>query len=1062
MNIRELIENKSTLDYQQICSSLIQIFRVDERVNWESVLPAQQQQEYFGGETLRLIAEHPILSKQKDIRPIALKRGSISQMLFFFVCLQDSSLPKKQIQDITKKFISGGEASRYIIWFFGNKEHTALKVVLSAREGKKVVLKTLPFAVKQPYFKTYTFILNEVNQRVNQLFIEPTDLWKALWKAFDISVINRNFYDEIKNAFDDLLDELRKRGNPFVDEEERVQFAIRLIGRIIFCWFLKRKNVLHDEAISADAVRSLAQKNYYHDLLEPLFFDVLNTPQGKERKAGLPSIIAGYPFLNGGLFEDQKTDYKNNILLGISNDWFLRLFSKTLERYNFTVDENSSSNAEIAIDPEMLGRIFENLLAEQNPETGESARKSTGSFYTPREIVDYMVEQSITEFLKSSLKSEDQISDLIEDFVHTQVLPNDLSKHSEKLAKALSNVKVLDPACGSGAFPIGILQKIVALKQQLTPKAKNYKLKLDTIQNSIYGSDIQPMAVELSRLRCWLSLVVDEDPKDIKALPNLEFKFVCADSLGELVGLRQVTLGTVTETIEEMRDIRAHFFTASGKEKRKLESDFEKLQRSLFKNITQWAGKSSGVNMLAAWRPFENHKTEWFDKFWMFGLKEGFDIVIGNPPYVLLQNLQITKEKVDHIKKSFFSAQYKIDLYHIFIEQAIKLSVPKGIVCFITPNAFLKNKFNNKLREYIISNTRILKLVRFFVPVFNQASVDNAIFLFQEDTSKNKHNNIQIVDITNENFFEDLVNPTVISQQSILEPAYSFDIESNSENSQLIEHIGSHKKLKEYGRAYFGIQTFNREEFVKSHKLNAEYKPVVDGTNVLRYSLLNPTEWVEFKQSSIKSGGNPEVYAKERILVRQIGKFPEGAYCEPGIYTLNTIYNLFVYEGSKVSLKYILAIINSKLIKFYWLNKFYDSKETFPKIKKAPLESIPIPEIEEVKQKPFITLVDYILELKKSKQHLHEEASNNLILKDFDDILDGMVLEIFFEDEFRKKNLHIIHLVENALRKSENKDSSAKVFNFFKLISHPDNEIRNQVLSLPLVSPDVLKPILQA
>ena len=188
MTIKELIENKTTLDYQLICTSLIQIFRVDGIVNWESILPAQQQQEYFGGENLRLIAEHPILSKQKDIRPIALKKGSISQMLFFFVCLNDSTLPKKQIQDVTKKFISGGDANRYIIWFFGNKENTQLKVVLSAKEGKKIVLKTLPFGVKQPFYKTYSFILNEVAQKVSGLFVEPTDLWKALWTAFDISI----------------------------------------------------------------------------------------------------------------------------------------------------------------------------------------------------------------------------------------------------------------------------------------------------------------------------------------------------------------------------------------------------------------------------------------------------------------------------------------------------------------------------------------------------------------------------------------------------------------------------------------------------------------------------------------------------------------------------------------------------------------------------------------------------------------------------------------------------------------------------------------------------------
>ena len=291
-------------------------------------------------------------------------------MLFFYVTLKEDNLTKKNIQEVTKKFISGGDANRYIIWFFGNTKNTELKVVLSAKEGKKVVLKTLPFAAEQPYYKTYNFILNEVSQKVNQLFVEPIDLWKALWKAFDISIVNRNFYNEIKAVFDSLIQiELPKAPLLFKTDEIKVQFAIRLIGRLIFCWFLKRKGIIKDDVLSSAAVNSSPfgggneGVSYYHNLLEVLFFDVFNTPD-KERKAGLPKIIAHYPFLNGGLFEAQDNDFKDNLLLNIDNSWFYNLFAKTLERYNFTVDENSSSNAEIAIDPEMLGRIFENLLAE--------------------------------------------------------------------------------------------------------------------------------------------------------------------------------------------------------------------------------------------------------------------------------------------------------------------------------------------------------------------------------------------------------------------------------------------------------------------------------------------------------------------------------------------------------------------------------------------------------------------------------------------------------------------------------------------------------------------------
>jgi len=497
--IKQLVENKSSLDYPALCRALVEQFGINEKVNWDSVLPAPQQQELFGGEVLRFIEKHPQLSSQKDIRPITLMKGSTSQMLFFYVCLADSTLPKKQIEQITKRFIKGADANRYIIWFFGNKEATELKVVLSAKEGKKIVLKTLPFGVEQPYYKTYDLILNEVAAKVQQLFVEPTDLWKALWKAFDISIINRKFYDEIKQAFDSLIDQIEARSNPFKNDEDRVQFAIRLLGRIIFCWFLKRKGIIKEDAVSSAAILNYKDRNYYHELLEPLFFEVMNKPEN-ERVGGLPKIIAHYPFLNGGLFDANKeTDFYDaetstpNYKLNIENDWFYNFFNTTLEKYNFTVDENSSSNAEIAIDPEMLGRIFENLLAEQNPETGESARKATGSFYTPREIVDYMVEQSIAEYLKTNLGREKEEHDLdrnlfgvvpnqqlklkefrsdkvadklnaaIEDFVHTAYLHDELKAQAQDILDALNNIKVLDPACGSGAFPIGVLQTPVKL-----------------------------------------------------------------------------------------------------------------------------------------------------------------------------------------------------------------------------------------------------------------------------------------------------------------------------------------------------------------------------------------------------------------------------------------------------------------------------------------------------------------------------------------------------------------------------------------------------------------------
>ena len=607
MNIKDLVTNTNKLPYKELCTTLIQKFGVKQPVNWESVLPHQQQQALFGGEILRLIADHPTLATQKEIRPICLMKGDMSQLLFFYVQLKDNKLPKAIIERITRKFIGGSAADRHIIWFFSNKEAETLKIVISGKEGKKIKLKTLPLEAGQ-WFKTYDFILDEVNRRFDKYYLfpslkEPSELWKSLWEAFDTSIVNKKFYIEIKAVFDALTkEELPKCKSILVNEHDRIQFAIRLIGRILFCWFLKRKGIINDDVLSAKAVGT--QNNYYRNLLEKLFFCVLNTPEN-EREQGIPDLMKYYPFLNGGLFEPHDNDYKGNWILQISNDWFTNFFSNTLERYNFTVDENSSVSAEIAIDPEMLGRIFENLLAEQNPDTGQSARKSTGSYYTPREIVDYMVEESLIAYLKTnptnlSLRAEDEaIPNAIEDFVHTTTISEDLKPHSKELLNHLNAIKILDPACGSGAYPISMLQKIVELKHRLDAQTSLYELKLKTIENSIYGVDIQPMATELSRLRCWLSLIVDEYSKNIRPLPNLDFKFVTANSLIELgydKFVQKAKLGQKGQTgrmflteyfkkMNELRTVRQKYFdmAINQKEKDKLKKEFNNTKHDIYK-----------------------------------------------------------------------------------------------------------------------------------------------------------------------------------------------------------------------------------------------------------------------------------------------------------------------------------------------------------------------------------------------------------------------------------------------------------------------------------------------
>ncbi len=310
--------------------------------------------------------------------------------------------------------------------------------------------------------------------------------------------------------------------------------------------------------IPQDILSSSAAKteNYYHSVLAPLFFEVLNKRDVSREETFRKDLYATIPYLNGGLFNPDSDDhYKFDKSLQLSvpglvdvPDTWLRKFFDLLELYNFTVDENTSYDIDLSIDPEMLGRIFENLLARINPETGETVRKMTGSFYTPREIVEYMVDESIKQYLKTKTNIDDEKLSAVVSFNLSDDEEFPLTASDKQLIiSALSEVKILDPACGSGAFPMGILQKIVFVLQQVDPDSKqwleeqlagaspefkhhlekefenknfNYLRKLGVIRESIYGVDIQPIATEISRLRCFLTLIVDQSVDDNDTNPG--------------------------------------------------------------------------------------------------------------------------------------------------------------------------------------------------------------------------------------------------------------------------------------------------------------------------------------------------------------------------------------------------------------------------------------------------------------------------------------------------------------------------------------------------------------
>lgn len=605
---------------------------------------------------------------------------------------------------------------------------------------------------------------------------QVTDI-KSLQERFSVEVVNKQFYESIADLFTKLVGgERGKTRYPGLlkiqgqsrQNSEHQEFAVRLIGRIIFSWFLKEKKsaagipIVPEELLSLSAVS--AHGDYYHAILEPLFFELLNKRVNNRHEALQQSPFSTVPYLNGGLFSPQYDDYYqqnsftgggNPGIVSIPDSWFTELFT-VLEQYNFTVDENTSYDVDLSIDPEMLGRIFENLLAEINPETGESARKSTGSFYTPREIVDYMVDSSLSEYLKSKTGIAKEKLQAIISWGKEDDAEHPLSDdEKKKIVDNLATLTILDPACGSGAFPIGLLQKVVYILQQVDEnaqiwlenqlryvsspelrrdieekyKSENYDWlrKLGVIRESIFGVDIQTIATEIAKLRCFLTLIIEEDVDDekenrgIRALPNLDFKFVTANSLINLPesNNKQLSSGALnlfedSSHITRLKEIRNKYFGADADERSRLQLEFKDLQLAMFKSRVASSGATSDLyNVLSDWNPFGHDKTEWFDAGWMFGVEDGFDIVIANPPYVGEKG---HKEIFDQLKTTSLGRSYykgKMDLFYFFFHLGLNNLNDGGVLSFISTNYYPTADGAVNLRKDFYSRTNVIELINF-------------------------------------------------------------------------------------------------------------------------------------------------------------------------------------------------------------------------------------------------------------------------------------------------------------------------------------------------------------
>lgn len=560
--------------------------------------------------------------------------------------------------------------------------------------------------------------------------------------AFSVEALTKQFYKDLYEWYQWAVDPASGvyfPNNTSIEADDREDIEtkiIRLITRIMFVWFIKQKELVPNKIFDVDFLETILKDfdpnsavvgNYYNAILQNLFFGTLNRAiedeQGNKRKFAtnvkkdiktlyryaemftisedeVIKLFSEVPFLNGGLFEClDKTKTIDGVEQAYNYDGFSRNDKKfadgryrnravvpnvlffeperglisILSRYNFTIEENSPEEQQVALDPELLGKVFENLLGAYNPETKETARNQSGSFYTPREIVNYMVDESLISYLGNTAFVRSLFSP---EFVY------DKTKEAEykTIADKLKAIKILDPACGSGAFPMGLLNKMIEILCHITPDENIYEMKLAIIENCIYGSDIQSIAAQITKLRFFISLICNCE-KDatkpnfgIPTLPNLETNFVAANSL--IAKKKQDSHNLfenpeIEPTKKVLTEIRhEHFSAKTAYRKSTLREKDKQLREKLAKLLAEDNDFApEDAKQLAAWNPYDqNAVAGFFDPAWMFGVSDGFDIVIGNPPYIQLQN------DGGKLAKLYADCNYKTyartgDIYCLFYER---------------------------------------------------------------------------------------------------------------------------------------------------------------------------------------------------------------------------------------------------------------------------------------------------------------------------------------------------------------------------------------------------------
>lgn len=886
------------------------------------------------------------------------------------------------------------------------------------------------------------------------------DALYAQWqKVFSTSLLTNKFYNELFNWYVWAIDpktDVYFPNDPDDDNDDyegRDTKIIRLITRVMFVWFIRQKKLVPDWIFDEDYLGRILKDfnpaaadsgNYYNAVLQNLFFATLNRAiedeDGKRRFAELQGHVdaknlyrydelytiskdeivehfSSIPFVNGSLFEClDKTKGNDGVGKAFYYDGFSRndhripatnhyryrafvpnnlffdpdrgLFS-IFGRYNFTIEENTPLEQQVALDPELLGKVFENLLGVYNPETKETARKQSGSFYTPREIVDYMVDETLISYLGDTKLVRNLFS---ESFTYNEL---DWSEY-QAIAAKLKTVKILDPACGSGAFPVGMLNRIVEILGKLkTDRGDVFKLKRHIIENCIYGSDIQCIAAQITKLRFFISLIVncerDEEKPNfgIPELPNLETKFVAANSL---IGINKIQAGMnlfedprVIETTEELRQVRHdHFNANTAAKKRRLVGKDEKLRKKLADLLNGCFYQPEDAWKLALWNPYDqNTSATFFDPEWMFGIKDGFDIVIGNPPYISALDYSrfTSEEEKERLGKIYKSAKGAWDIYVLFFERGTSILKTGGTLSYITPNKYLSATYGKALRTLFVETVNIKEIVDLsHLSVFDSASVYPVITLLT------KAGQSSVVKITKPASMQmlgerNLIN-SVPSQIMTACPDYIWGVFLSDKISLLPTVMNGSKRfdlVASINATSTAAEADEYGKFIVDSKIDDGVclKLVNTGTIDPYVSLWGHktlthqkrkylTPYLPLDQAQVNDR-RKAMYMSPKIIFAKIGIRSEVFMDETGAFaSLNT--NCVYDPKPGYSLKFLLGLCNSRLFTVIYELLFGSLRMSggYMQFQAPQLRVMPIPSAGDEDQQYITSRVDEILTIKKS------------------------------------------------------------------------------------------------